>query len=453
MKHDHKHNRVTFASKLGIVAATAGSAVGLGNIWRFPSEVAGNGGAIFIFIYLGCVLFLGMPLMISEMMIGRASKANASGAFTVLRPKSYWNIVGIFGILTCFLILGYYFVVCGWTLNYLWNSITGDLMKVTDYSHQFYAMRDNSKMLIWLTILFCCGTLFFVLSGVKKGIERSSKFLMPLLLILLVCLSIRSLTLSGAIDGLVFLFKPDASKVHPKIFIDAVGQAFFSLSVAIGVMITYGSYFKKDVNIPKTSVEVSVVDTIVAILGGLVIFPSAFALASASGLGQEQVQQKLIEGGAGLLFITVPNLFKAMPLASLWSTLFFLLLGVAALTTTISYLEAVTVFVKEELHLSRTVSGIIVTALIILVAYFAIGSANFFEQLDNVASNIFLPIGGMFTCIFVGWILERNLIEAQFTNSGTLRFSKGLVSAYLFLVKYLVPLAIFMMFAYAWWPK
>ena len=299
--------RIKFASKIGIVAAAAGSAVGLGNIWRFPSQAADGGGAIFIFIYIGCILFFGIPLMMGEFLIGRSGRANASGSFQELAPHTQWNWMGRLGIGTAFLILGFYMVVCGWTMDYIVQSATGNLMASKDLALSFETLLQNpSRQIAWM-LFFTLLTAFFILAGVKKGIEQSAKILMPALFLLLILLSIRSLTLPGAKEGLIFLFKPNLDHVKSAVFMDAIGQAFFSLS--IGCLITYGSYFRDDTNIRRTSFQVSMLDTLVAILAGIVIFPVAFALTQSP----DTIVSTLVAGGPGLLIITIPELFHQLP--------------------------------------------------------------------------------------------------------------------------------------------
>ena len=292
--------RATFVSRIGVVAAAAGSAVGLGNIWRFPSQTADGGGALFILVYVGCILFFGIPLMVSEFMVGRSSKANTAGAYHKLAPGTQWKWVGRLGVLTGFIIMGFYMVVCGWTLVYIFQSLSGYLSGVTDLSANFIALQSNPvKQIIWM-ILFTLLTAFFILSGVKKGIEQSAKIMMPMLFLLLVILALRAITLAGAEAGLNFLFRPDLSHVKSTLFLDAMGQAFFSLSLGMGCMITYGSYFNDKTPLVKTAVQVSILDTLVAILAGVVIFPAAFALTANPGTSVDE----LVAGGPGLLLIT-----------------------------------------------------------------------------------------------------------------------------------------------------
>jgi NSS family neurotransmitter:Na+ symporter len=437
-------NRVTFASKLGMIAAAAGSAVGLGNIWRFPSQTADGGGAIFILLYLACILFFGIPVMIAEFTIGKSSRANASGAFDALAPKTQWKWIGRLGILTGFVILGFYMVVCGWTISYLMQSISGSLANVIDFSANFNELMANGPKQIILTVLFTCLTSFFIISGVRKGIELSAKIMMPLLFVLLIVLGIRAVTLEGASIGLDFLFKPNLENVKSTVFIDALGQAFFSLSLGMGCMITYASYFDKTSNLPKTAVQVSLLDSLVAILAGIVIFPSAFALTA----NPDTIVNELVAGGPGLLFITLPELFNQLPAPMVWSTMFFFLLLLAALTSTISLMEVVTVYVHEEHKISRTKSALLVTVGVIILGVISSLSPQFFNILDVASAKFMLPIGGFFISIFVGWYLDKKLVYAQLTNDGTLKFSTKFLKGYIFLLRYVAPFAILAIFIY-----
>lgn len=436
--------RVTFVSKIGIVAAAAGSAVGLGNIWRFPSQTADGGGALFILVYLGCILFFGIPLMVSEFMIGRAARANTAGAFHRLAPGTPWKWVGRLGVLTGFVILGFYMVVCGWTLDYFFQSLSGSLHRVTNFSDNFNNLLYNPLRQVGWMVLFTLLTAFFILSGVKKGIEQSSKIMMPLLFLLLIILAVRSVLLDGSAQGLNFLFKPDLAQVKPTLFLDAMGQAFFSLSIGMGCMITYGSYFNNNTHFLKTAVHVSLLDSLVAILAGVIIFPSAFALTANPGT----VVDELVAGGPGLLFITLPGLFDQMPASMVWATLFFCLLSLAALTSTISLMEVVTVYIHEEYRISRRKSTLLVTVAVILLGTLSSISSPFFQLLDIASAKFMLPLGGLFISLFVGWYLDKSMVYAQLTNEGTLKFSTGFLKTYIFLLRYVAPVAMLAIFIY-----
>lgn len=437
-------HRVTFASKLGVVAAAAGSAVGLGNIWRFPSQTADSGGAIFILLYMGCILFFGIPVMVAEFLVGRSAQANTAGAFNMLAPRTQWKWVGRFGVLTGFVIMGFYMVVCGWTLDYMLQSLSGSLHRVTDFQGHFSTLVNNPLRQIVLMVVFALMTAFFIVSGVKKGIEQSAKILMPVLFLLLVVLSVRAITLGGAAKGLSFLFMPNLDHITPTVFLDAMGQAFFSLSLGMGAMITYGSYFSKDTHLTKTAVQVSVLDSLVAILAGIIIFPSAFALAA----NPDTIVDELVAGGPGLLFITLPELFNQMPASMVWSVMFFCLLALAALTSVISLMEVVTAFLHEEYHLSRRRSTFFVIIGVVVLGVLSSVSQQIFNTLDFVSAKVMLPLGGMFISLFVGWYLDRKIIAAQLSNDGKIKLGVGFLKTYIFILRYVAPAAILAIFIY-----
>lgn len=436
--------RIKFASKLGLVAAAAGSAVGLGNIWRFPSQAADGGGALFIFLYIGCIAFFGIPLMMGEFIIGRSGRANASGSFKKLAPGTQWKWVGRLGILTAFLILGFYMVVCGWTMEYIVQSVSGQLMATESFGENFNnLLQDSTRQSVWM-VLFTLLTAFFILAGVKKGIEQSAKILMPVLFLLLLILGFRSVTLSGSAEGLAFLFKPNMGAVKSTIFLDAIGQAFFSLSIGMGAMTTYGSYFRDDSNLRNTAFQVSLLDTLVAVLAGIIIFPAAFALTQTP----ETIVTTLVAGGPGLLFITIPQLFHHLPFSSLWATMFFVLLGIAALTSTISLMEVVTTFLHEELNMLRRNAVTFISMGVVVLGVTSSISPQFFDILDYTTAKIMLPLSGLFISLFIGWYLDKKITFAQLTNDGTLSVSVRFLKFYIFILRYIAPVAIVGIFVY-----
>lgn len=437
-------NRSTFGSKLGMIAAAAGSAVGLGNIWRFPSETADGGGAIFLLIYFACILFFGIPLMVAEFIIGRASHANAAGAFKTLAPGTPWKWIGRMGVLAGLIILGFYMVVCGWTLSYFFQSVSGNLHDVSDFSANFNALLANKPKQILLMAFFVMLTAYFIFSGVRKGIETSAKIMMPILFIILIIMVVRAVTLNGAFAGLEFLFKPDWQEVKSTVFLDAMGQAFFSLSLGMGCMLTYASYFKENTNLTKTAVQVSLLDALVALLAGMIIFPSAFALTS----NPNTIVSDLVAGGPGLLFITIPELFKHMPGSVIWCSLFFLLLSLAALTSTISLMEVVTVYLNEEHKISRKKALLFVVAGTLILGTISAISSLFFNALDFASAKVMLPLGGLFISLFVGWYLNRKIVHAQISNNGSLRFGYRFLKIYIFILRYIAPAAILVIFLY-----
>lgn len=443
-------NRVNFGSKIGAILAAAGSAVGLGNIWRFPYETGNNGGAAFILIYLACVIIMGLPIMMSEFVIGRHSRANTAGAYRVLAPGSPWRFIGYMGVLAGFLILSYYSVVAGWTLEYTLQAGIGGFsgMKAEDFATSFITFSQNPwKPMLWM-VVFLVLTHAVIVMGVKKGIEKSSKIMMPMLFILILVLICCSLSLPGAEKGLKFLLQPDFSKVTPGVFLSAMGQAFFSLSLGLGCLSTYASYFNKETNLGKTALSVGCIDTCVAIMAGIIIFPAAFSV----GISPD--------AGPSLLFITLPNVFQLafgdIPLlAYIFSLMFYILLALAALTSTISMHEVVTAFVHEEWHVSRNRAANYVTLGCILLgilsslsfgvlSHFLIGGMTFFDFLDALTSKVMLPLGGMLIALFTGWYLNRRIVWEEVSNGGRLKVPY--FKCYLLVVKYFAPIAIGLIF-------
>jgi NSS family neurotransmitter:Na+ symporter len=445
-----KSIRANFGSKLGVILASAGSAVGLGNIWRFPYETGNHGGAAFILIYLGCVIILGLPIMISEFLIGRRSQASAGRAYSILTPDTQWKWVGRIGLLTSFLILSYYSVVAGWTLEYIVQAATNSFAgkSANDFIASFQSFSSHPwRPLIWL-VIFLLATHFIVVKGVEKGIEKSSKLMMPALFILLLILVVYSVTLPGAEKGIEFLLKPDFSKVNGEVFLGAMGQAFFSLSLGMGCLSTYASYFGKQTNLAKTAFSVSLIDTLVAILAGFIIFPAAFSVG---------IQP---DAGPSLIFITLPNVFQqafsGVPvLVILFSVMFYVLLAVAAITSTISMHEVATAYLHEKFNVTRGRAAKFVTGGCIFFGIFCslslgptkeytLFGMGMFDLFDFVTTKIMLPLGGMLIAIFIGWALDKTIVKGEITNYGTL---KAPVYPYLiFILKYIAPIAISFIF-------
>ena len=442
--------RANFGSKLGVILASAGSAVGLGNIWRFPYETGENGGAAFIIIYLGCVLLMGIPIMVAEFLIGRRSRSNTAGAYQRLAPGTPWKWVGRMGVLAGFLILSYYTVVAGWTLEFIYEAATNSFAGKS--AEGFIASFDSFvanpwRPLIWL-IFFMLMTHYIIVKGVEKGIEKSAKIMMPALFILLIILAICSISLPGSSAGINFLFKPDFSQVNSKAFLSAMGQAFFSLSLGMGCLCTYASYFKNDTPLPKVALNVATIDTLVAILAGIIIFPAAFSV----GIKPD--------AGPSLLFITLPNVFQqafgSIPLLAITlSIMFYVLLAVAALTSTISLHEVVTAYLHEEFKMTRKKAACIVTTSCIVLGVFCslslgvgkeytLFGMTLFDLFDYVTAKLMMPIGGFLIAIFTGWYLDKKIVWEEITNQGKLKpiVFKTLV----FLLKYFSPIAILLIF-------
>ena len=442
---EEKKKRDGFGSKLGIIAAAAGSAIGLGNIYRFPCEVGNNGGAAFLLVYLLVVIFLGIPVMLSELVIGRRSQSNSVGAFKKLAPKTAWPIVGYMGVLCGFLIFAFYSTVSGWTLEYIIKSVTDSFhgKDLVTIEQEFTAFHDMGWRNVMWQGIFIFLTGFVVFKGVQNGIEKYAKILMPLLLVILIVLGVRSMTLPGAKEGLAFLFKPDFSKITGKVLISALGQGFFSLSLGMGVLITYGSYVKKSDNLTSTAFSVVLADTAIALLAGLVIFPAAFSFGVKP------------EAGMGLVFNTLPMLFNQMAGGYWFCLIFFVLLAIAALTSTISLLEVLVAYLSEELHLKRQWATVVACAGTMLLGAFAslslmsgtpftIGGRPVFDLMDFVSSNILLPVGGVLIVIFLGWYLGKQKFFEEVTNEGAIKAS--LKKIIFFIIKYLAPVAITIVF-------
>ena len=438
--------RENFGSKLGIIMATAGSALGLGNIYRFPIEAGNNGGGAFLIVYLAVALLIGTPLMISEFIIGRRSKSNPVGAFRKLSGKrSAWPVVGWMGILCAFLILAFYTTVAGWTLGYLGKSIANHFngQSLEQIQSQFDTFVAHPWLPIVCQIAFLALTAFVVVRGVKNGIERWSKILMPLLLVIMVILCVKSLTLPGATKGLHFLFYPDFSKITGSVLLSALGQSFFSLSIGMGALITYGSYISKTDNMVSSATSVVLADTLVAVLAGVIIFPAAMSFGIPT------------EAGSSLAFTTLPMIFQQMTGGYFFCLIFFLLLVIATLTSTISLLEVIVAALTEEFNISRPKAawiGAACTAVIGIVATMSfqqssplhIGGLKAFDILDLVTSHYIMPLGGLLIVLFVGWRMKRADTLNELTNEGTLR--SGIRKAILFIIRYLAPVAIAVIF-------
>ena len=442
--------RARFGSKLGVILATAGSAVGLGNIWRFPYMAGQNGGAVFIMIYIFCILLLGIPCMISEFIIGRHGQANTARAYRKMAGGTMWSFIGYMGVLTGFLITGYYAVVSGWCLEYVWASVLGKLHGdpafITNYFTSF--SQDPVKPVFW-TLIILLTTYLIIENGVRDGIERASKLMMPTLFILLLIIVVASCMLPDAEKGVEFLFKPDFKKINGEVFLAALGQSFYSMSIAMGCICTYASYFSKHTNLTNSAVQIGVIDFIVALLAGLVIFPAAFSVGVRP------------DSGPSLIFITLPNVFQQAfsfipSLGYFISVLFYILLSMAALTSLMSLHEVSTAFLQEEMVITRkkaarivTISSIIVGAMCSLSlgawSKYQFFGKTVFDLFDFVTGQLFLPIVGFLTCIFIGWFVPHKIVRDEFTNWGTLR-NGTLFHIYLLLVKYVCPVCILFIF-------
>ena len=432
-----------FASSFGVLVAMAGSAVGLGNLWRFPYLVGTNGGAAFIILYLVCILLLALPIMYSEFIIGRRSQANVFGAFEVLAPKTGWCNMGFIFVLCSIVIISFYCVVGGWTLDYFFKSLAFKFTSADSAAldGMFGATVTSAGSSLGYMMLFLLATALILYAGVKNGIEKYTKVMMPMLFVMVIVIAIRSVTLPGASAGLDFLLKPDFSKVTAKTFLEALGQAFFSLSVGSGSIMTYASYVKKRESIVGLSAQTAITDTVFAIIAGLAIMPAVFAFGISPGQGP------------GLVFVTLPYIFAQLPLGSILAIMFFFMLFIAALTSSISMLEVVVAYLSEEFKLGRTLSIVIsttaVTALGTLCALsqgvladFKIFGNNIFDCFDKLSANILLPLGGLIVVIFVGWKMSKKDVLHELTSGGTHKYPAALQNIIYLSMKYLAPIVV-----------
>ncbi len=447
---NNQKERANFGSKIGVILATAGSAVGLGNVWRFPYMTGENGGAVFIIIYIACVLLLGIPCMVSEFIIGRHGQSNSPRSYRLLANGTLWGLVGYMGLLTGFLIMGYYVVVSGWCLQYVWASLTGNMMGDPDYFNTYYTnfVSHPFKPILWVVVILGM-THLIIEHGIRNGIERASKVMMPVLFILLLIIVVAACMLPHADKGIEFLFKPDFTKFNGSVFLGAMGQSFYSLSIGMGALVTYASYFSKSTNLTKSAVQIVSIDSMVAILAGLMIFPAAFSV----GISPDS--------GPSLIFITLPNVFAqafaAFPVTGyIVSLLFFVLLSVAALTSLMSLHEVCTAFFQEDMHTSRRGAAIVVTTLTAIIGTFcslSFGAASeeltffgrsLFGWFDFLTGQILLPLGGFLTCLFIGWFVPHKVVRDEFTNWGEL--SGRFFHLFIFLIRYICPFAILCIF-------
>lgn len=426
-----------FGGKLAAILAAAGSAIGLGNIWRFPYITSEHGGGAFIIIYLCCILFLGLPLLIAEFSVGHNSKCNPVDAFSKI--KRGWGWLGAAGLLSVTLIMGYYFVISGWTLNYAIASATNSIDG--DYGAFFTEFTTATWAPLIFTYIFILANHFIIIGGVQGGIEKASKVMMPLLFVILIVLAVYSLWLPDGREALGNVFTPDFSKVSGKTFLDAMGQAFFTLSIGMGAMLVYGSYFKKGTKLAGTAISVVSLDTIVALTAAVIIFSA----------GVEN------ESGMQLAFVAMPKVFSAMPAGNVWATLFFLLLGLAALSSTISMHEAVTSYFVEKRGMSRKAGAWLVTFIALALATvaslslgawsgFTVLNMNFFSLLDNFTAIVMLPILGIMTAVFVGWIWRKEDMKAELTAEGGIDAKTYPVVR--FLLRYVCPVLVSIVFIF-----
>ncbi len=440
-----KTSRAQFGTRLGVIATTVGSAVGLGNIWRFPYEIGTHGGGAFLLCYLFFIFVIGVPLISSEFAIGRSARKGITGAFREVSGKKWMGILGLTGVLAALLIMAFYTVVSGWTMEYLFQSVTGGLKYATqaEYAEQFSLFsKDAFRPLFW-TFLFIIINYFVLVRGVDKGIEKISNIVMPILLLILIAFCVHSLMMPGAWDGVKFMFTPDFSKINASVLLGAMGQAFFSLSIGMGGMITYGSYFSKETNLGKTTLIIAVSDTLIAILAGLIIFPAVFTYGGTPAAGPT------------LVFEVLPTIFHRIPGGAIWSALFFLLLFIAALTSAISMSEIGISYLSDEFGWNRKKATIVAQCTIAALsigcalsfgpmADFKIFGKTMFDLFDYVSASVLMPIGGLIVALLGGWGAKKGFIKDQFTNNGLISGTgAGLVQLSL---RWICPTAILLVF-------
>ena len=440
--------RDSFGSRFGALVALAGSAVGLGNLWRFPYLVGENGGAAFIIIYILMSFLICLPIFICEFVVGRRSQENAYSSFRDLSGGSWWKYVGVMTVIVPLIVTSYYSVVGGWSVEYLFKSLTFSFTYGESQS-QISTMFADLVSSPWLPLLghtaFLLVTAIIVAAGVKGGIEKFSKVMMPLLFVIVLGIAIYSVTLPGAKAGLSYLFNPDFSKIDAKACAAALGQAFFSLSIGFGTIMTYASYVSKKENVMFQSVATAVSDLSFALIAGIAIMPAVFAF----GLNPQS--------GPGLVFETLPFVFSKMPAGGFVAILFFAALLVAALTSSISMFEVGVAYLVEERKLSRVGACAIVFAgcwtlgALCSLSFGPLSGVHIFGRgifdfFDNLSSNVLMTLGSLLTVLFVGWRLKKTDIYDEFTNGGTLSTNARIFGVLWFLIRYVAPLAIMLIF-------
>ncbi|WP_315118147.1 sodium-dependent transporter [uncultured Clostridium sp.] len=445
-----KIKRESFSGTIAVFFATLGSAVGLGNIWKFPYVVGQNGGGAFLLVYLICIIFIGIPVMVSEFYIGRKTHKNVMGAVKQLSPNPFWKSIGIFSIISAYFIMFFYSSVAGWVYSYVFKALRGDFSNVT--SDSVSALFNKTVVgplppLVWQFIAITVVSLILI-KGVEKGIERVTKTLIPLLFILIIVCGVRSLTLPGAYEGLSFLFKVEFSKITPGVVLSAMGLAFFKLSLGMGAMITYGSYFTKDTNLFTTSAKVAIADTIVSLLAGIAIFPAVFSF------GMKP------EAGPGLLFMTIPLVFSKLPFGNLLLVAFFFLTAIAATTAMISIVEVVIAYLTEEKGMKRSKAVIINAIIILSIGSLATLSADkasllgnvpvflgrgFFDTFDFISSNILLPVGGFLIAILIGYFVKKQYLINELSNNENLK-NMFIIKLYRYILMGITPVLLIIVF-------
>lgn len=432
-----KPERESWTTRLAFIFAAAGSAVGLGNIWRFPYVTAENGGAAFVIVFLIIIALIGFPLMVTEITLGRETKKNPIGTFKALAPNTPWWLVGALGVLAGFVILSFYSVVAGWGISYFFQTVFGNLQEGTDFEAAFGAHVSQGFAPVAWHALFMIMTGVIIALGIVKGIGRAVRYLMPVLFVLILMLVIRGVTLEGASVGLQYYLQPDFSQITWRTWLDGAGQAFFTLSLGMGAIITYGSYLRKEDDVPNSASWIVGLDVVIALLAGLAVFPAVFAL----GFSEAD--------GPGLAFITLPAVFAQMPFGQFFGSIFFLFFSVAALTSALSLLEVVVAWLVDEKQMNRIKATAIVTTIIFLLgvpASLSMGAVDitvlgmpFFGFLDYLQETFFLPIGGLLTLVFAGYVYTAKKTR-EAANENAVSFKLGVW--YEWLIKYITPAAV-----------
>ena len=440
-------NREQWNSKIGFILAAAGSAIGLGNIWKFPYIAGENGGASFILVYLICIAIIGLPVLIAEILIGRTTQRNPVGAFRKLTDSNFWVGVGSMGVVSGFLILSFYAVIAGWAIGYVVEALAGNFSQFSTgaiASEHFNELVTDIPWILGYFTFFMLITMLFVYLGIQKGIERGSKIMMPILIVLLMMMMVRGITLEGSEEGLAFLFNPDWSKIDAQAILVALGHAFFTLSLGMGAMLTYGSYMSKKDSIPSAALQIVVLDTVIALIAGVAIFTSVFAV----GLDPS--------AGPGLIFHTIPAVFAKMPGGYFFSILFFFLLSIAALTSAMSLLEVVVAYFVDDRGWSRKTATLSMGFVVFLLGVpsalsfnvledFTIFGKTFFDIVDFLASNVFLPLGGFLISIFVGYVWGFDKVLTNLKEGAEDLFDNypNVITIWKYFLKYLSPILIF----------
>lgn len=447
-KEDSGSGRAQFGTRLGVIAATVGSAVGLGNIWRFPFEAGTHGGGAFLLVDLFFVFVIGVPVVIAEFVIGRSTQLNVRGAFRELAPGKPWGIVGYIGIVASVMILSFYSVVAGWTMEYIYQSVVGfGGINGESALHTRFDIfsQSNWRPAMWTVLFLLCNYMILV-RGVKGGIEKMSNIMMPVLFLILLVFAVNSLMMPRAYEGLEFLFKPDFSQITPKVVLSGMGQAFFSLSLGLGCLITYSSYFNRSTPLAQTAFTTAGLDMLVAILAGVIIFPAVFTY------GQEPA------AGPKLVFEVLPSIFMHIPGGMIWSTFFFVLLFLASLSSTISMSEISIAYLTDDCGMSRrkatslNIGIAMVLGILCALSFGCLGGVKIFGMtlfnlFDYVSSNILLPLGGMIISIFVGWVFDRRMLRDELGGGGT-RLGRIGISLLVFCLRFVAPLCIGLVFVF-----